>query len=290
MYLNCHNFPCIKKRAFEQGKSVWEIINEEKVDNANKAKFKVGDWVMLDRPVLITKVEDMPYNTHQYWTSDGTWFGDDTKAKLWNIEDAKDGDVLALSYESQNYILIYKGLHQKNFGIMMSVFCSYYVEKDTYDDETDSFHMLNTGEIITPATKEQHETLMKAMADAGWEFDFDKKELKKIDNGIEIPLGAKDSELQEAIYYIPKGFHAEIDADKVVIKKGEKPAAWSEDDEEMLEDVRNNFEYNKGEMTDSLIEQYDKSFDKIKFLKPQPNQEWGEEDESILQGIWGNFG
>lgn len=37
---------------------------------------------MLDRPVVITKVEDMPYNTHRYWTSDGIWFGDATNAKL----------------------------------------------------------------------------------------------------------------------------------------------------------------------------------------------------------------
>lgn len=54
---------------------------------------------------------------------------------------------------------------------------------------------------------------------------------QKIDNKIEIPFGAKDSELQEETYFIPKGFHAKIDDDKVVIKKGEKPAAWSEEDE-----------------------------------------------------------
>jgi hypothetical protein len=33
--LNCHNFPCVKKRAFKQGKSALEVINEEDVDNAN---------------------------------------------------------------------------------------------------------------------------------------------------------------------------------------------------------------------------------------------------------------
>ena len=60
---------------------------------------------------------------------------------------------------------------------------------------------------------------------------------KKIEDEIEIPFGAKDSELQEATYYIPDGFHAEIDDDKVVIKKGEKPAAWSDEDEEMAEDL-----------------------------------------------------
>lgn len=39
---------------------------------------------------------------------------------------------------------------------------------------------------------------------------------------IEIPFGAKDSELQEATYFIPKGYYAKIEGDKVVIKKGEQ--------------------------------------------------------------------
>ena len=42
---------------------------------------------------------------------------------------------------------------------------------------------------------------------------------------IDIPFGAKDSELIGATYFIPKGFHAEIEDDKVIFKKGEqKPA------------------------------------------------------------------
>ena len=32
---------------------------------------------------------------------------------------------------------------------------------------------------VYPATKEQRDTLIKAMADAGYTFDFEKKELKK---------------------------------------------------------------------------------------------------------------
>lgn len=38
---------------------------------------------------------------------------------------------------------------------------------------------------------------------------------------VEIPFGAKDSELQEATYHIPEGYHAEINGNAVVIKKGE---------------------------------------------------------------------
>lgn len=40
----------------------------------------------------------------------------------------------------------------------------------------------------------------------------------------------KESELQEVSYYIPEGFHAEIEANKVVIKKNERKPTWSEVD------------------------------------------------------------
>lgn len=51
-------------------------------------------------------------------------------------------------------------------------------------------------------------------------------------------------------YCQEKGFHAEIDDDKVVIKKGEKPAEWSEDDERikkrlinLVNEIYNNTNY-----------------------------------------------
>lgn len=52
---------------------------------------------------------------------------------------------------------------------------------------------------------------------------------------------------------------------------------WSEEDEEMFNDVRDNFEINKCQMSDTLIEHYDKWFEKIKSFKPRnrwkPNEE-----------------
>ena len=64
---------------------------------------------------------------------------------------------------------------------------------------------------------------------------------ESVNEGLEIPFGAKDSKLQEATYYIPKGFYAGIDGDKVVIKKGEKPA-WSEEDKVILDEIIDFFE------------------------------------------------
>jgi len=40
-----------------------------------------------------------------------------------------------------------------------------------------------------------------------------------------IPFGASDSELMEATYFIPQGYHAVIDGNKMIIKKGEEPVS-----------------------------------------------------------------
>jgi hypothetical protein len=48
-------------------------------------------------------------------------------------------------------------------------------------------------------------------------MDYEKKQ--------EIPFGVFDSELMEATYFIPQGYHAVIEGDKVIIKKGEDPVS-----------------------------------------------------------------
>ena len=42
-----------------------------------------------------------------------------------------------------------------------------------------------------------------------------------------IPFGASDSELMEATYFIPQGYHAVIDGNKVIIKKGDTKKDFS---------------------------------------------------------------
>ena len=123
--------------------------------------------------------------------------------------------------------------------------------------------------------------LFQKMKEAGYEWDDEKRELKKIEQSIEIPFGAKDSELQEASYYIPEGFHAEIDGNRVVIKKGEQKPAWSEEDEAMLQAYLHTLQANSitGKV-DTIMTIWLKSL-KERIL-PQPKQEWGEKDESHL--------
>lgn len=94
--------------------------------------------------------------------------------KPFNLEEAKAGDVLA--YES-GWTCIFKTL------VNDETFSSYCFMDDTkwFCEKGSESHTLNKefGEI-KPATKEQRDILFKAMADAGYEFDFEKKELMKI--------------------------------------------------------------------------------------------------------------
>ena len=149
-------------------------------------KFHEGDWILYSGDYYegvrhITKINENGYYIERNGLPHGIIpFSHEIYMSLWTIQNAKEGEVLAFSWKSQNYIIIYKGLYEKSFKTIMSVFCFYCVEEDTYEDETDSFHTMNTGEIITPATKEQRELLFQKMREAGYEWDAEKKELKEI--------------------------------------------------------------------------------------------------------------
>ncbi len=87
---------------------------------------------------------------------------------------------------------------------------------------------------IVDIMKNYFATTPKEQQDKDWE---ELKHLNDIGPDIEIAFGAKDSELVEATYYIPKGFYAEIDGDKVHIKKGEQKPVWSEEDERIYQSI-----------------------------------------------------
>ena len=182
---------------------------------------------------------------------------------MWGISDARDGDVLFHSDSASNGIFIFKEIIDKGFAKEVICYCDY--------DSEDHFCLgehhtccWTDAKILYPATKEQRDLLFQKMKEAGYIFDFEKKELKKLSQSevtktsdqeeiAEIPFGAKDSELQEATYFIPKGFHAEIDDDKVVIKKDEKSTVWSEEDERNMQNIDSVLFYDKKLPEDTCV-------------------------------------
>lgn len=153
-----------------------EKQGEQKPTNEVEPKFHEGEWVVQGDNILKIKcVGDTHYcfETVRGYVDDMLVSEIDSLYHLWTIQDAKKGDVLS----DETTIFIFKDLLSD--GSVMS-YCDY----DTDSGESDAFCPLSMNLMcskITTATKEQRNILMKAMADAGYTFDFEKKELKKIE-------------------------------------------------------------------------------------------------------------
>ena len=172
-----------------------EKQGEQKPADKIGPKFHEGDWVVSvvnGNIYHVINVEDLLYiMEHEDERCTFHWKGNDDVLRAWNItKDAKDVDVLC--YE--NEISLYK--HDiktcNNEGMTFGGF----VYHCCYDGKRfimDSLYSITEQDKIDihPATKEQRDTLMKAMADAGWEFDFEKKEMKKIEQN---PAWSKEDE------------------------------------------------------------------------------------------------
>ena len=158
---------------------VKDKIITPQVANEVEPKFKVGDWITYNRNdssreiLYVYDIRDGRYyfndNIHFSWSVKEC----DEKCHLWTIDDVKDGDVVAMepygTYEKP-FVAIYKGRGLDHF--VSYCFTSF----DGKFNEGTGGHCLN----VHPATKEQRDILFKAMDEAGYTFDFDKKELKKI--------------------------------------------------------------------------------------------------------------
>ena len=160
-----------------QGKSAFEAIKEENVDNANKVepKFKVGDWV-VNKFGDSWNIDSFDKKNYQVSGGKGNYnyfpISKQDEMHLWTIQDAKDGDVI---FYDEGWICIFKCIH----GIWYSSYC--------FITDDGEFHTGYERHAVDstihgnahPATKEQHDALMKTMNDAGYEWDTEKKELKK---------------------------------------------------------------------------------------------------------------
>ena len=170
----------IKQKDFAP-KPAMEAIHEEKVDNANKVepKFKVGDWCIDNEDGTIFQIVKVLDNTYIYKTTEGseyscTHYSLENDAKLWTIQDAKDGDVLV----EDSCIFIIQKLGDNSTAA--KTYCTLYNDGDFDDGSILYFDVDST----KPATKEQRDVLMKAMTDAGYAFDFDKNLLtRNVKNG-----------------------------------------------------------------------------------------------------------
>lgn len=156
------------------------------IDNV-KPKFKVGDWIVFTNGNVehITSV-----GTHGYTFDDGDYLlhdDCDKNAHLWTINDAKDGDVLVNKYGA-----IFINASSSNGGGMLDCYCYLSVKNKFCIEKHKTGSWLYKDEI-KPATKEQHDLLFQKMKEAGYEWDANKKELKKIIDKTQIKKNIQDN-------------------------------------------------------------------------------------------------
>ena len=290
-----------------------ELQGEQKPVDKVELKFKVGDWIAND--YCVGKVMALTDDAYLLDSEQGIPFSYEHNAHLWTIQDANDGDVLVASDGS---IFLFAGVVDCACKYYVALTTDNYIKINK--EEKGGYW--ETSRAVYPATKEQRDLLFSKMKKAGYEWDADKKELSKrvIDEGkaemdycfTKMMNGEKVSptwseEDEDAIEMAIIALEDMYDEDEPNTTYGgynlpfnkaaerlksfkerilpQSKQEWSEDDERMLEEVKFNFAYNKDKMTDSLITQYNRFFDKIKSLKPQPKQEWSEEDERLCSCI-----
>jgi len=162
-----------------------EKQSEQKSTDEVKPKFKVGDWCIDNEDGTIFQILKVLDNTYTYKTNEGkeyscSHYSLENDAKLWSIEDAKDGDVLFHSDSASNGIFIFKEIIDRGYAKEIICYCDYDSEDHFCLGEHHTCCWADA-KILHLATKEQRDILFQKMKEAGYEWDEKKKELKKIE-------------------------------------------------------------------------------------------------------------
>jgi hypothetical protein len=166
-----------KREGFHLGyKTALEKQGKKESNDKNEPKFHEGDWVLNNvcLPVQIALIKD-----GMYIFTDGdalsVSFVDETY-HLWTLDDANPGDMLSGKIDGDNYILIFKQVKEG----WVETYGHYYDVVDRFCAPSQLFCRDYQGTFV-PATKEQRDTLFAKIKEAGYEWDAEKKELKKIE-------------------------------------------------------------------------------------------------------------
>lgn len=137
-------------------------FSEQESNDEIEPKFKVGDWVVRKdgenfcngcKFAQITNIDD----DKRHWFDSDSWL-EKEDIRLWTIQDAKDGDVLA----EDSCIFIIQKLGDNNTAA--KTYCTLYDDGEFNDGSILYFDIDST----KPATKEQRDRLFQKMIEAGY--------------------------------------------------------------------------------------------------------------------------
>ena len=236
-----------------------EKQGEKDTTNKVEPKFQNGQWIVWQN-----KCYKVNYNGCGYELIDQNdlktsleYETVDENAHLWTIQDAKDGDVLRLG--------VVTAIFQKYIGNgNCRCYCSVYngeFEIPSQDGDDNSYGCIDA----IPATKEQRTILFQKLEEAGYKWDTDKKELKKIvvpifniGNTITIKHNLGTNKIYFTITDITGGKYwyndsiicdiTEQDEWKLV----EQNYVWSEEDSLMIDSIIDTIKWLEGKGTTNM--------------------------------------
>ena len=248
---------------------------EHKLVDKVEPKFKVGDWVRAISSGNIFKIlsfNDGLYRVLCYDGVEANYPIEDVDYDLayWTIQDAKDGDVLAT--KKGNPFIYDKNRYNNGLAY-------YYAGLDVNKELTlkSPHHMLaHFGELsgVFPATKEQRDILFQKMKEAGYEWNAEKKELRKIEQNNSW---SEDDEKMLNDILMCGEHHCYLDDGNIAWLKSLKDRVqpqpkkeWSKEDSERLLRIHQFIWANRKGDTDEIYQQ-EQDADWIMSLNPQQN-------------------
>lgn len=230
--------------------------NEQQSYDKIESKFHKGDWITIDKPCQIINIHDNGNYIVQYCDDEKTHELSknfcESYFHFWTIQDAKDGDVLALSWlEDKNLwekIIIFKKYHSKGVKGLPSMPCvegygntfmngkMAFAEKAPYHSKTWTCN-------LHPATKEQRDLLFQKIKEAGYKWNTETKTLEKL---VEPKFKVGDKIVNVPMKYMggswTQGTISKITDDKYIFTDGSYISISSQDSWELVHDKKSKFD------------------------------------------------
>lgn len=158
--------------AVETGESWNEFLDEQEPIDKAEPKFKAGDWIVFNGlTLLVNEVVQGYYRTISIGGIRNSYDWDiDNAARLWTIEDANDGDVLNSTRVQAT--IIFKNFNPdcKHINAYCALQSDIFIHQEMLWDRD-----------FEPSPKIWEYKLFAAMKESGYEWDSEKKELRKIE-------------------------------------------------------------------------------------------------------------
>lgn len=231
--------------------------NEQKSADKIEPKFHKGDWITIDKPCQIININDNGNYIVQYCNDEKTHELSknfcESYFHIWAINDAKDGDVLALSWlEDKNLwekIIIFKKYHSEGIKGLYSIPCvegygkTFKNGKMAFTDEEVPYYSKTWTCNLHPATKEQRGLLFQKIKETGYKWNTETNTFEKL---VEPKFKAGDKIVNSLAEYMvapgTQGIISEITDDKYIFTDGSYIFISNQDSWELVPDKKPKFD------------------------------------------------